>query len=188
MQLFAEVQKYKSYIAKGGITISGGEPLLQADEVATLLKLCRADGIHTAVDTAGVILNDSVKEMLRFTDLVLLDIKSIYRDGFKEITGGGNIEPTLRFLDYLQEQGIRVWIRHVVVPNYTNNTQQLEALAKHLEPYTVIDRVELLPYHTMATSKYDQLGIKYPLEGVEALSREEIERVAPIFSRWNNNQ
>ncbi len=183
--IFNEISKYRNYIAKGGVTLSGGEPLLQAAEAKELFIICKKEGIHTAIDTTGIILNNEVKELLKFTDLVLLDIKSIHPDEHKEITGGAQLDKPLQFLDYLQEQGIKCWIRHVVLPSYTDNIEQLTQLASYLENFSVIEKVELLPYHTMALSKYESLGLTYPLEGVDGVKHSYIESIKPIFAKWN---
>ncbi len=182
-ELFSEILKYRDYIAKGGVTVSGGEPLLQAKEVRELFELCKKERIHTALDTTGILLNDEVKELLNITDLVLLDIKSIDPEQHKIMTGGVDIKKPLQFLDYLEENNVKCWLRHVVVPNYTDNDNLLQSLAKYLEKFSVIERVELLPYHNLAVSKYENMNIKYPLEGVEALSHKRINEIKPMFSK-----
>ncbi len=182
--IFTEVCKYKSFIAKkGGITVSGGEPLLQANEIFTLFKLCKKEGIHTALDTSGVIFNEDVKNLLSVTDLVLLDIKSIDPEQNKIISGGGELSKTLSFLNYLQDQGISTWIRHVVVPGYTDNEQLIQQLHTYVSKFNVVEKVELLPYHTMATSKYERMGIQYPLEGTSALTSERLEYLKSILKK-----
>ncbi len=179
--LFAEVRKYRSFIQKGGVTVSGGEPLMQADEVRRFFELCKQANIHTALDTSGVMLNDSVKALLELTDLVLLDIKSIDPKQNEIISGGAALSRTFEFLDYLQLKDKDTWIRHVVVPGYTDNDSLLKELAKRVKPYKNIKRIELLPYHTLGVNKYDALGIVYPLEGIEPLSGERIEQIKPWF-------
>jgi len=179
--LLEEVLKYKSYIQKrGGVTFSGGEPLLQARFVGDFFRLCRQENIHTALDTAGYLLNDDVKQLLEQTDLVLLDIKTINTALHKPLTGISHEKP-LQFLHYLQEINKPTWIRHVVVPTLTNNTADLTALAQFLKPYTVIERVELLPYNTIGSFKYKELKIKYPLANVESLNKNELEKAKAIF-------
>ncbi len=182
-EVVEEVLKYRNFIKSGGITISGGEPLMQSEEVTEIFKLCHERGIHTALDTSGVIFNDSVKLALQHTDLVLLDIKSIDVDQFNEISGGGKLQKVLEFLDYLQLHGIKCWIRHVVVPGYTDNEQLLTQLADYLKPYSVVEKVELLPYHNLAIHKYDAMGIEYQLSGVEPYPKEEIKRLSNIFDK-----
>ncbi len=181
-ELFSEVSKYRAYIAKGGVTVSGGEPLLQASEVRELFELCQKDGLHTALDTSGAILNDEVKELLKVTNLVLLDIKSIDVERNHKVSGGGSLDRTIAFLDYLQSNGIATWVRHVVVKGYTDNDNDLDALAKFIEKYSVVERVEILPYHRLGVSKYEALGIDYPLLGVEELEDERIEEIKAKFT------
>ncbi len=182
-ELIADIVKYRSYIRTGGVTVSGGEPLLQADQVKELFELCHKEGINTALDTAGVILNDNVKELLKLTDLVLLDIKSIDAEQFKTISGGGALSRTLAFLDYLQEQGIDTWIRHVVVPNYTDNEELIKQLAAKCSEYSVIKRVELLPYHDLSIHKYESLNLRYPLEGIPPLAKSRIKELEKYFEQ-----
>jgi len=181
-ELLKEVLKYKNYIAKGGITVTGGEPLLQATFLTEFFRLCKAEGIHTALDTSGYICNSQVRELLRYTDLVLLDIKSIDSEQHRSLTGV-RINNTLQFLDYLEEQGIDTWIRHVVVPGITDNDELLEKLAHYLSKYTVIQKIELLPYHILGTPKYEQMNLEYKLKGVEPLSNERLEKAKDIFRR-----
>ena len=182
-EIITEICKYKSFIKKGGVTVSGGEPLMQAREVGELFQLCKKEGLHTALDTSGVFLNDDVKNTLEYTDLVLLDVKSIDAEQHKAITGGIQLERVITFLDYLQSINKPTWIRHVVVPNHTDNDDLLKKLANKLISYSMVERVELLPYHTMATPKYSNLGLKYPLEGVKPLPKSRIEELNPMFKR-----
>lgn len=183
MQIMEEIRKYKSFIQKGGVTVSGGEPLMQAKEVGELFQLCKKDGLHTALDTSGVFLNDDVKKTLEYTDLVLLDVKSIDAKQHKIITGGVHLERVIEFLDYLQSINKPTWIRHVVVPGHTDDDDLLKKLSGRLIRYTVVERVELLPYHTMATPKYTNMGIKYPLEGVPPLEKSRIDEIKAKFPK-----
>ena len=180
-ELFKEVSRYKNFIKSGGVTLSGGEPLVQADFAAEFFKICRENNIHTALDTSGVIFSDKARKVLEFTDLVLLDIKTL-DDNLHEKYTGHKRENNQKFLDYLQEINKPVWIRHVVVPGYTDDDEKLQQLSSYLSQYSVIKKVELLPYHTLGKFKYEQLGIKYPLEGVEDLSAERLKRAESLFS------
>ncbi len=179
-ELLSEVLKYKNYIAKGGVTVTGGEPLLQAEFLTEFFRLCKEEGIHTALDTSGYILNEKVKKALGFVDLVLLDIKTIDAVLHKHLTGVKR-DNSLLFLDYLEEKGIDTWIRHVVVPGLTDNDEQLKNLAEYLTKYTVIKKIELLPYHIMGVNKYDQLKMEYKLKEVEPLSAERLANAKRIF-------
>ncbi|MBO7566187.1 MAG: pyruvate formate lyase-activating protein [Bacteroidales bacterium] len=179
-ELYDEVKKYKNYIKKGGVTVSGGEPLVQAEFVTEFFKICQQNGIHTALDTSGVIFNEKARNVLEFTDLVLLDIKTTDDTLHKTYTGCTR-DNNHKFLEYLQQIGKPTWIRHVVVPDYTYDDRRLKAVADYLSQYSVIQRIELLPYHTMGRFKYENLGIKYPLEGVKDLTDEEAEHAKEIF-------
>lgn len=180
-ELYDEVKKYKNFIKKGGVTVSGGEPLVQAEFVAEFFKICQQNGIHTALDTSGVIFNDKVHKVLEFTDLVLLDIKTTDDTLHKTYTGCTR-DNNHKFLEYLQQIGKPTWIRHVVVPGYTYDNRRLKAVADYLSQYSVIQRIELLPYHTMGRFKYENLGIKYPLEGVKDLTDEELKHAQTFFN------
>ncbi len=182
-ELLREVLKYKTFIVRGGVTVTGGEPLLQAGFLSCFFQLCRQEKIHTALDTSGCLLNEQVKVLLGYTDLVLLDIKASSAELHKTLTGIAPDIPLL-FLDYLKEKHIPVWIRHVVVPGLTADPCQLEQLAKKLTCFPNIRKVELLPYHTLGENKYRKLGISYPLQGVEALSDEKLKQARDIFVRY----
>lgn len=181
-QLLAEVLKYKSFIVRGGVTVTGGEPLMQAEFVSEFFNLCRENGIHTALDTSGAIFTEPVKRALDSSDLVLLDIKSIDHVQHKELTGA-KINNTLKCLDYLEENNIPTWIRHVVMPGWTDNDILLNRLADFLKPYKCISKVELLPYHKMGVNKYEQMGIDYRPGDLPALSAERLQNARDIFIR-----
>ena len=184
VETFEKVKKYKGYFGKKGLTVTGGEPFLQADFILELFKLCKEDGINTVVDTSGYIFNEKVKEVLEYTDLVLLDIKAIDEKVYKELTGV-ELENTLKFAQYLKEKGKRVWIRHVIVPGITDNDELLNRLAEYVSNLDNVEKVELLPYHKLGEFKYKELGMKYVLEGVEELSKERLENAVSIFQKYN---
>lgn len=185
IEVFNMLKKYKNYFGKkGGITITGGEPLLQSDFVIELLQLCKNDGIHTAIDTSGYILNDKVKEILKYTDLVLLDIKILDEEAHKELTGG-SLEPVLEFAKYLESINKPVWIRHVIVPEITDNDQLLAKLAEYISKMKNVEKVELLPYHKLGEFKYREMGIKYPLEEIAELSKGRLNNAISIFEKYN---
>jgi len=187
-QLLDETLKYKNYIRKGGVTCTGGEPLMQASFVAEYFRLCHENGLHTALDTSGVIFGDTgtltptpaVAQALAESDLVMLDIKTISDADHKSYTGH-NRRSNQAMIDYLQQQRKPVWIRHVLVPGHTDSIHLLQSLATFLKGYSVIDRVELLPYHTLGVFKYKELGIPYPLEGVPELSPDILEQARSLF-------
>lgn len=179
-QLLDEVLRYKSFIRSGGVTCTGGEPLMQARQVAEFFRLCHERGLHTCLDTSGALWNDDVRDVLEHTDLVMLDIKALEPLLHQRLTGAPRTNNQL-LLDYLEAAQRPVWIRHVVVPGLTDNDDALHALAAHVARYRCVEKVEVLPYHTMGRAKYDSLGIAYPLDGVEPLSKERTDNARAIF-------
>lgn len=181
-ELLAEVLRYKNFIAQGGVTVTGGEPLMQPLFVKEFFRLCRANGIHTALDTSGYICSEKAYNVLEEVDLVLLDIKTIRPERHPQLTGV-KLENTLRFLDHLEEHKIPTWIRHVIVPGLTDDAESLEVLATYISRFTVIKKIELLPYHTMGAYKYEAQGLDYPLKDISPLSKEQLEQAKDIFKR-----
>ena len=175
-QLLDEVLRYKSFIAKGGVTLTGGEPLMQPDFCREFFRLCREAGIHTALDTAGSVYNEKTLSVLDFTDLVLLDIKALQPELCRAVCGSDG-RNALRLLDELERRGIDVWIRHVVVPGLTDDDALLAELVEYLKPFRTVKKIEWLPYHTMGVFKYKDLGLAYPLEGVPPLPAERIKAI-----------
>lgn len=182
-EAFHEVEKVKEFV-RGGVTVSGGEPLLQAEFVLQLFKLCKANGIHTAVDTSGFLFNDTIKEVLEYADLVLLDIKHIDVAKYKTLTGK-ELAPTLRFMEYLKSINKAVWLRYVLVPGYSDNEQDLHEWAKYVSQFDNVERVDILPFHQMAKHKWEELGEKYQLENTPPPSNEEKEKAQQIFLQYN---
>ena len=173
------MQKYdgvKEFVQSGGITVTGGEPLLQIDFVTELFKVAKNHGIHTALDTSGITFNpentENINKLLKYTDLVLLDIKHIDDEEHKKLTGASN-KNILAFAQYLSEKQIPVWIRHVVVKDITLNEKYLKELGKFLATLNNIKALDILPYHNMAIPKYESLGINYPLKNTPPTSKEE---------------
>lgn len=179
-ELLEEVLRYKSFIAKGGVTVTGGEPLLQPEFLYEFYSLCKENGIHTALDTSGAIFTQAVQKVYDIVDLVLLDVKSIDPNQHKELTGV-RIDNTLQTLNYLEEKNKSTWVRHVIVPGWTDDDLLLKKTADYLVPYRCIEKVELLPYHDMGTRKYEQLGMEYRLKNTLPLSKERLENVRTIF-------
>lgn len=182
-QAFEEVKKVKGFIKTGGVTVSGGEPLLQAEFILELFKICKAKGIHTCIDTSGFILNNKVKEVLKYTDLVLLDIKHIDAKKYKNLTSK-SLEPTLKFMDYLSEIAKPTWLRYVLVPTLTDKETDLHAWAKYTSNYNNVERVDILPFHQMGTSKWEQMGKEYPLKDLPTPSQGEIKMADTIFRSY----
>lgn len=178
-----KIKRYKNYFGKkGGVTVTGGEPLVQSEYVLELFKLCKQEGIHTALDTSGYIFNEKVKEVLKYTDLVLLDIKAIDKEIYRDLTRV-ELDNTLKFLNYLQEIKKPVWVRHVVVPTITDNDELLEETAKFISKFENVEMVEILPYHTLGVFKYQELGLEYPLKDIEDLGYERKVEIMEIFKK-----
>lgn len=184
-ELVEKAMRYKAYWKDGGgITVSGGEPLMQMEFVTELFTIAKKQGINTCLDTSGVTFSrDKLKEfdaLMEVCDLVMLDIKHIDSAEHKKLTGHEN-ENILDFLDYLSEKNVDVWIRHVIVPGITLNDEYLAKLGQHIGKYKNIKLVDTLPYHSMARHKYEELGIEYPLGDTPEATREEAQRAKDII-------
>ena len=181
-ELFDKIIRYKNYIfPNGGVTVTGGEPLLQAKFILELFKKLKKEGIHTCIDTSGIIaLTDDIKEVLKFTDLVLLDIKHIDNEKCKELVGKSN-KLELEFAKYLSDNNISIWIRQVLIPGYTDDEQDLLKLKEFISSLKTVEKVELLPYHSIGEFKWKKLGLKYPLEGVPQATDNDIARAKQIL-------
>ena len=184
------IMRYKNYFGdKGGVTVSGGEPLLQIDFIVELFTILKAKGIHTCVDTSGITFkkdNEAVaekhKKLLAVTDLFLLDIKHIEDEACKKLTGQSN-ENTLAFAKFLSDNGKKMWIRQVLVPNVTDKEEDLKTLRAFIDTLATVEKVEVLPYHTMGVVKYEKLGLDYPLKDVAAPSKERVLCAKTILQR-----
>lgn len=181
-----EALKYKRYFIRGGgVTVSGGEPLLQIDFLIELFSLLKKQGVHTCADTSGATFSPSgdhekFDKLLSLTDLFLLDIKHIDREAHKALTGRSNESP-IAFANYLNEKGKPVWIRHVLVPDLTDEDGALIGLRQFLDTLSNVEKIEVLPYHTMGKTKYERLGIPYPLQDTKPPSKERIENAKRIL-------
>lgn len=170
----------------GGVTVSGGEPLLQSRFLISLFKELKKHDIHTAIDTSGGFFVKSpsflimLDELLKLTDLVLLDLKQINPERHKVLTGMSN-EHILAFADYLKEKEIPVWIRHVLVPERTDFDEDLYKLADFIKSLTNVEKVEVLPYHKLGVYKWEALGLDYQLEGIEPPTAERVENAERIL-------
>lgn len=173
-QIVDEVRKYRSYIELGGgVTFSGGEPLLQSEFLLDMLKLCKKAGIHTCIDTSGTGYNKKyLDEILKYTDLVILDIKAIDEDNYKKITGK-DMSMFNYFVERLLINNNKIWIRQVIVPTINDNKEYILKLKNYIKKFTNIDKIELLPYHNMGVEKYKKLNIKYRLNNIEPMDKEE---------------
>lgn len=171
-ELVNKISRFRSYFEKsgGGVTFSGGDPLKQPEFLKETLKLCKEAGIHTTLDTSGVGFGD-YEEILKYTDLVLYDVKHLTREGYKDMTGI-EIDETQKFLEACKKMGTKMWIRQVVVPGKTDSEEYIRELGKFIKTLDNVEKVELLPYHLLGVNKYETLGIKYKLEGLEAMDKE----------------
>ncbi|MCD7840281.1 MAG: pyruvate formate lyase-activating protein [Erysipelotrichaceae bacterium] len=168
----------KEFYKNGGITCTGGEPLMQIDFLTELFETCHNQGIHTCLDTSGITFNenpDYLKKMdrlLAVTDLVMLDIKHIDPVEHLKLTSQPN-DMILKFAHYIDDKGIEIWIRHVVVPTITQNDKYLYQLGQFIATLKHLKALDVLPYHTMGKVKYDNLGYDYPLKDIEPLSKDD---------------
>lgn len=181
--LMEEIIRYKSYMeySGGGVTFTGGEPLLQADFILEVSKLCKSNGISVTIDTSGFVFNDTVKELLDYTDLVLLDIKNYDPLVYKTVTGV-QLSPTLKFLDYLKERSISTWVRYIVVPQLTDNLDSIRKLSDYLDGYPNVEKIELLAFHKMGEYKWQELGLEYKLKDTKEPGKELMEQVTKILA------
>lgn len=176
-----KAMRYRNYFGdKGGVTVSGGEPLLQIDFVIELFKILKAQGVHTCVDTSGITFRPDdekcvkkYEELLALTDLFLLDIKHIDDEACKKLTGHSN-KNTLAFAAFLSDHGKSMWIRQVLVPGITDGEESLHRTRAFIDGLKTVEKVEVLPYHTLGVVKYEKLGLAYPLEGVQAPTKERV--------------
>lgn len=174
IEIVQKVLRYREYFKEnGGITVSGGEPLLQADFVYELFRLCHEAGIHTCLDTSGSILTPAVKHLLSETDYVLLDIKYT-DDALYQKHVGCSLHAPLEFLSYLENHSIPTRIRQVIIPTINDTPEQIEQLTHLIEPYTCVEQIELLPFKKICQVKYDELGIKFPFSHIPAADKNQV--------------
>jgi len=185
--LINEYQRNAAFYAKGGITVTGGEALMQIDFLLELFRLAKEQGIHTCLDTSGITYHsgdsayiEKLDKLMMLTDLVMLDIKHIDPTGHKELTGHSN-ERILAFARYLARKQIPVWIRHVVVPGITDDPELLTRLGEFIGTLPNVTALDVLPYHTMGITKYKALNLSYPLEGVEPATKEQAKKAKQII-------
>lgn len=178
-ELIKRINKYHNYYIDGGVTFSGGEPLMQPDFLIDSLKKCRMINLHTALDTAGVGLGE-YDEILKYTDLVILDIKAYEEDMYKYITGQ-SMDEFNKFLYYLKKNQKKLWIRQVIVPGINDNKEYILGLKEYLKKIPNIEKIELLPYHLFGVSKYEKLGIPYRLNGVPPMEQDRLNELSKIL-------
>ncbi|MBI9094764.1 MAG: pyruvate formate lyase-activating protein [Sphaerochaeta sp.] len=177
-----DILSYRSFITKGGVTLSGGEPLMQPAFALDIIQRCKGEGLHTALDTSGSVPLELAKEVIDEVDLVLLDIKSLDDKQCFSLTGMGNSN-TLATLEYCESIGKKVWLRHVLVPGWTLDKARLESLATYLKGFSCIELVELLPYHSMGQYKWEQLKLDYTLKGVEEPNVKDLAMAQEVFEK-----
>jgi len=180
-EVFETLKRYKTYFGKdGGITVSGGEPLLQAEFVTELFRLCKDDGINTCLDTSGSIMNDQVLSLLDECDRVLLDIKYTDDESYRKYVGCSLKKP-IEFLDILQQKGIPTWLRQVTIPTLSDDEENIKRLRYIAKEYLCVEKVELLPFRTICKSKYDNMGLEFPFEKYGVPSKETMNKLNELL-------
>ncbi|MDU5107962.1 MULTISPECIES: pyruvate formate-lyase-activating protein [unclassified Clostridium] len=170
--LLKKIKRFKSYFqaSNGGVTFSGGDPLRQPEFLLEVLKGCKEEGIHTCLDTSGVGFGD-YDEILKYTDLVLYDVKHLTEEGYLDMTGS-KIHETNKFIEAVKRANTKLWIRQVVVPGRTDSEAYMKSLRKFVDSLKNVEKVELLPYHLLGVSKYENMKIRYRLDGVPAMDKD----------------
>ena len=181
-EILDKIENYKNYIMpNGGVTVTGGEPLLQVHFLIELFKKLKEKNIHTCIDTSGMIdITEDIKTLLNYTDLVLLDIKHIDPIKCKNLVGVSN-ERELQFAEYLSQNNIDMWIRQVLIPGYTDDENDLKKLKSFIDKLNSVKKVELLPYHNMGEYKWKKLGLNYDFKDVKVPTAEEVKKSKQIL-------
>lgn len=180
-EIFAKLKRFKNYFGKdGGVTVSGGEPLMQPEFITELFTLCKNDGISTAIDTSGCVLNDNVKKALSLTDTVLLDYKYATDKLYKEFVGTEKARVD-EFLNYLNSQSIDTWLRQVIIKDLNNNEASINTLKELKGKYNCIKKIELLPFKKLCIEKYEKLKLPFPLADTPETSKAEIEELEKLL-------
>lgn len=184
-EVMAQIEKYRAFVttAGGGVTLTGGEPLLQPAFAGAVLRRCKEAGLHTALDTSGFLGARATGELLADTDLVLLDIKSFDVPAYRALTGG-ELTPTLNFATRLDRLGVPMWIRYVLVPGWTDAPEPVDGLARFVAGLDSVDRVDVLPFHRLGATKYADLGIPFPLRDTPTPTQDAVDRVRKQFRAY----
>jgi len=184
-QLLYDVKKYRSYLrfSGGGVTITGGEPFVQAEFLISLLSALQGAGIHTALDTSGHTSTETARRALKHTNLMLLDLKTIDPKTYRHVAGV-EIDSTLRTLEIAHEMGVPAWIRFVLVPGLTDNAAHMHQMRKYLDSFDNIQKIEVMPFHKMGEYKWADLGIKYHLTDTPPPDRKDLEEARRILGDW----
>lgn len=178
--------KQKSYFGKkGGVTVSGGEPLLQSKALIPLFKRLKEEGIHTNIDTNGRLLNHFTQELLdEYTDLVMLDIKHMTEEGYEYLTGKKNKETTFNFAKHRETSGKKMWLRYVLIPGITNKAELLHEMGAYFKDYKTIEKIEIQPYHKLGIHKWESLGWEYQLKDARENTKEELDAAVEILQNY----
>ncbi|KIY22660.1 pyruvate formate-lyase-activating protein [Mesobacillus subterraneus] len=188
-ELIDDLKSYLPFIeaSGGGITVSGGEPLLQIPFITQLFKECKKLGVHTTIDSSGgcystaPLFQQQLEELLNYTDLILLDLKHINRKKHIKLTGMAN-DHILEFAHFLSDNQVPIWVRHVLVPGVTNEIEDLTKLGEFIGSLTNVQKLEILPYHKLGVYKWEALGLEYPLKGIEPPSHAEVENAYKLLT------
>lgn len=179
-ELVKKIKRYKPYFKDiGGVTISGGEPLTQAEFVCEVFKLCKENGIHTCLDTSGF--GKDYDKLLSYCDLVILDVKELDAEKYKKLTGK-KIDQFFKFVETCQKKNKKLWLRQVIVSGLNDTVENVKKLNEFAKSLSNVEKVELLPYHTMGVEKYKKLGIKYRLDGVQDMDKKECEKLSKYLT------
>lgn len=178
--------KMKSYFGKkGGVTVSGGEPLLQSKSLIPFFKRLKEEGIHTNIDTNGRILNHFSRELLDdYADLIMLDIKHITEEGYLALTGMPNKDIAFNFAQHRESSGKKMWLRYVLIPETTDNPELLHAIGNHFKDYKTIEKIEIQPYHKLGVHKWEALGWEYQLKDARENTEQELQTASEIFKNY----
>ncbi|PWJ42341.1 pyruvate formate-lyase-activating protein [Sediminitomix flava] len=183
-EIVRRAKNMKGYFGKeGGVTISGGEPLLQRSKLKHLFERLHEEGINTCLDSNGRLVNDEVKELLDHTDLIMLDVKHINLDWHRKLTGVSNVS-TLKLAEMREESGKKMWLRYVLVPNWSDQEEYLHELGQHFKDYKTIEKIEIQPYHKLGVHKWEVLGMEYKLNDIERPTDETINKTVEILSQY----
>lgn len=181
-ELLHKILRCKSYFgSKGGVTFSGGEPLLQSDFLLSFIPRLKEEGIHVCIDTSGCVLNKKTEQVIALCDLVLLDYKYTNAEDYLKYTGM-DIKNADRFLSFLNEKNIPTWIRQVIIPGINDNRESLVKLGELHKKYSCIEKTELLPFRKLCTEKYNNLSLKFPFKDIKEATKEDIENCKKIAS------
>lgn len=193
-EILQKFERNRAFYTTGGLTATGGEPLLQMDFLIELFQKAKEKGIHTCLDTSGILFDPKDPEKMqkfetlaKVTDLVMLDIKHMENAEHEKLTGHSN-RNVFAFAEFLKEREIPVWIRHVAVPGITNQKEELEALGEYLKTLPNMEKLEILPYHALAVPKYENLGLEYPLKDTPQMQKTEAAEIYDFVTKiWKNN-